>query len=287
MRETAAMARSLRAGRFADLRLGLIGDDIRASRAPELHRLAGRQAGLVVAYDLLIPPVLELTFQETLDSARAAGLAGVNVTRPYKEQAFACVAVDDPAERRIGAVNSIRFGPGGARGRNTDHSGFLAAWAERFGDRNPGRAALIGAGGVGRAIGFALVALGADIRIADADPARADGLAEALSRAGGAARALSVEAALAGADGVLNCTPLGMDRHPGSPTPPGAFSSASWAFDAVYTPEDTPFSRIAKTAGAAFLPGRELFFHQGFDAFAFFSGAPVRDAAALRRAMKF
>ncbi|MEO0363171.1 MAG: shikimate dehydrogenase [Pseudomonadota bacterium] len=286
MRDAAATARRLRAARSADLRLALIGDHIGPSRAPELHRIAGRQAGLCVAYDLLIPPALELTFRETLDTARAAGLAGVNVTAPYKERAFEAAAPGDAAVARIGAANTVLFTPSGPVCRNTDHSGFLAAWRARFGDRRPGRAALLGAGGVGRAVAFALAALDAELRIFDEDAARATRLAGELREAGGAAEAAGLAAALDGADGILNCTPLGMAGVPGAPVPAGAFPPAAWAFDAVYTPEDTPFSAMAVAAGADLLPGWELFFHQGVDAFALFAGEPVRDQAALRRALR-
>lgn len=275
-----------RAAGPGELRLGLIGDHIGPSRAPDLHRLAGRQAGLRVIYDRLVPPRLELTLEEVLDTAEAAGLAGVNVTHPYKTRAAAMAAPGDPPAARIGAVNTVLFGPAGRRGHNTDHSGFLAAWRARFADRAPGRCCLIGAGGAGRAVAFALADLGADIRVTDRDAALAETLAAALRAGGASAAAIPRDIALVGADGVLNCTPMGMAGHPGAPLPPGAFPKATWAFDAVYTPEDTPFSRLARAAGADLLPGWELFFHQGLDAYALFSGAPVRDPAALRAALR-
>jgi shikimate dehydrogenase len=66
--------------------------------------------------------------------------------------------------------------------------------------------------------------------------------------------------------------------------PEGAFPRATWAFDAVYTPVDTPFRAQALAAGAAFLSGWELFFRQGIDAFALFTGSRP-DTAALRAAL--
>jgi shikimate dehydrogenase len=73
-----------------------------------------------------------------------------------------------------------------------------------------------------------------------------------------------------------------MHGYPGSPVPDGAFPAGAWAFDAVYTPMETPFRAQALSAGAAFLSGYELFFHQGIQAFEIFTGVRVDDPGALR-----
>jgi shikimate dehydrogenase len=75
-----------------------------------------------------------------------------------------------------------------------------------------------------------------------------------------------------------------MTGYPGSAVPDEAFPRAAWAFDAVYTPVDTAFRTQALAAGAAFLSGWELFFRQGIDAFALFTGHRP-DASALRSAL--
>ena len=270
-----------------DVRLGLIGDNIAPSRSPALHRLAGELTGLRVSYDLLVPLQLGLGFEEVLVAAHAEGLEGVNVTLPYKERALALVRVADPAVARIGAVNTVRFTDGEARGFNTDYSGFVAAFRATFGAISPGRTVVIGTGGVGKAIAFGLVALGApEIVLVDRDGPKAETLARSLLEAaeGRSHVAVSGLEALASVDGVVNGTPLGMVGYPGSPVPEGAFPDASWAFDAVYTPTDTPFRAQAKAAGARFLSGWELFFHQGVGAFEIFTGRRP-ELTALRAAL--
>ncbi len=258
----------------ADIRLGLIGDTIRGSRSPALHRLAGLQCGLRVSYDLLVPPDLGLTLAEVLDAAEAEGLRGVNVTLPYKERVLALVRPASDAIARLGAVNTVLFDPAGPVGHNTDFTGFAAAFRAAFGHAAPGRTAVIGAGGVGRAIAFALAGMGAPLVLIEADAGKARALARDLP--GGAV--VADLSALANCDGVVNATPLGMTGYPGSPVPDGAFPRAVWAFDAVYTPVHTPFRAQALAAGAAFLSGWELFFRQGIDAFALFTGrAPDAD----------
>jgi shikimate dehydrogenase len=273
-----------REGRMTPIRLGLIGDNIKASRAPDLHRFCGRLTGLDVSYDLFIPPLMGMSFEEVFEHCRASGLAGINVTLPYKERVVGHVAIEDPNIARIGAVNTVRFGEDGPLGFNTDYSGFVAAFRAAFKNLPPGRVVMIGAGGVGKAIAFGLVVLGAEeIVFVDTDTAKAEALALAVAGAGATrARTAGLEA-LDGADGVINCTPLGMIGYPGSPVPEGAFPAGAWAFDAVYTPVETPFRAQALAAGGRFLSGYELFFHQGVDAFEIFTGRTPDDLDELRR----
>ena len=256
------------------IRLGLIGDNIAASRSPALQRACGVLTGIEVSYDLFIPPLMGLDFAAVLDACRADGLAGVNVTLPYKERVVAHLAVADRSVAHVGACNTVRFVQAGATGSNTDHSGFIATYRAAFADAPPGRVVLLGAGGVGRAIAFALVTLGAAaLVIVDTAADKAAALAAAVNAA--ADRAVATTGgleALEEADGVVNATPLGMVGYGGSPVPADAFPRARWAFDAVYTPVDTRFSQQAVAAGAAFVSGYELYIHQGIDAFEIWTG---------------
>ena len=67
----------------------------------------------------------------------------------------------------------------------------------------------------------------------------------------------------------------------GNAIPDGVLAGPSWAFDAVYTPEDTPFVIAARARGLAILSGFELFLFQGVDAFRIFTGEEV-DTEHLR-----
>ena len=268
-----------------DLKLGLIGDNIAQSRAPLLHRLAGQQNGLVVQYDRLVPHALGVAFDPLFDSCPERGYRGINITYPYKERAASKVRIDDPLVRAIGAVNTVLFDASGASGLNTDHTGFIAAYRQVRGTAAPGIACLIGTGGVGRALAFGLVALGAtEIRLVDRDTSKAEALACDLEHLSAATRVIVHSDAIRasrGATGLLNGTPIGMVGHGGSPWPAASLADADWAFDAVYTPMDTPFLRDAKASGLTILSGYELFFYQGVHAWAHFSGLPL-DEARLR-----
>lgn len=267
-------------------RLGLIGANIAETRSPTLHALCALAVGGNATYDLIIPAERGMGLAALLDHCAGAGFHGVNVTYPHKEEAAALVAPGTAATAAIGSANTVRFGPGGARAFNTDATGFVAAFRARWPGAAPGRVLVLGSGGAGRAVAFGLAALGAtELVLADAAPGKAGALAAALGAAHPAIPCRTVSgppADLDGFDGVVNCTPLGMAGRPGSPLAEGTRGRPAWAFDAVYTPGHTPFRARTEALGAAFLPGWELYFHQGIEAFEIFTGCPVEDRAWLR-----
>jgi shikimate dehydrogenase len=271
------------------IRLGLIGDNIAASQSPRLHRLAGRQVQHIVSYDQIVPRHLGLDFDQTFALCAAGSYRGVNVTYPYKEAVTARVRIDDPLVRAMGAVNTVVFEADGPHGFNTDHSGFMAAYRAARGSQPPGRTLMIGAGGVGKAVAFGLVALGlSEIAIADRDVDKAEALCAALRqvRPGlDASAGADAEAMAQGAAGIINCTPVGMTGLEGTPLARSALQGAAWAFDAVYTPVETQFLRDAADHGLSIISGYELFFHQGVDAWRIFTGLGL-DPARLRAALQ-
>lgn len=268
-----------------DLHLGLIGDNITRSSSPMLHRLAGRQNRLEVRYDSLIPADLCKPFDQVFAECRAVGYRGLNITYPYKEIAADFVTIDDPQVRRIGAVNTVVFTDQGPLGYNTDYSGFIAAYRTVRGTTAPGPTALAGAGGVGRAIAFALLTLGASkIRLLDCQPSKANALAADL-RAASPDTEIVVETTPEDlgqdASGLINCTPVGMVGYSGTAIPRSAMTQADWVFDAVYTPVETQFLQDAAALKLQIVSGYELFFFQGVNAWEYFSGLTL-DQGRLR-----
>ncbi len=261
------------------VRIGLIGDNIAASRAPELHLAAARLCGIELSYERLVPRDMGMTFEQVFDHARERGYRGLNITLPYKELVVRKLDAQDASVRLTGACNTVLLEPSGPAGFNTDYSGFLAAFRNAFPGRDPGVVALAGCGGVGRAIAFALIELGAKaLQLFDADRDRLAALASALSAAAPSLRVIaadSIHRACEGADGLVNCTPRGMVGYGGSAFPHDVISGRRWAFDAVYTPIETPFLISARAAGVYVMSGLELFFYQGVDAFRDFSGRDV------------
>jgi shikimate dehydrogenase len=269
-----------------DILLGLIGDNIAASRSPRLHELAGAQNDKHVRYDRLVPADLGAPFDAVFEGLGAKGYRGSNVTYPYKERAAKKVTIDDPLVQAIGAINTLILEDGHPKGYNTDYSGFIAAYQRVRGATQPGVTLMIGTGGVGRAIAFALVALGvSELRLVDMDLDKANALADDLRTAAPDVTFAVFERAVDAANGVtgvINCTPVGMVGKEGTPLPAPALKGAGWAFDAVYTPVDTEFLTDAAAAGLSIISGWELFFYQGVHAWKLFTGLPL-DETRLRQ----
>lgn len=273
-------------GNMRKLKLGLIGVGIEKSRAPDLHRLAGHLCGIAVTYNLIqLESAVPERFDDALSECESQGYCAVNVTHPFKERAAEVVNITSEQVRKLGAVNTVRFNSETeTQGFNSDYTGFKRAFESRFPGHLPGKVAIVGAGGVGRAIAFGLVDLRAEeIRLFDQEVLKSESLAIAL-RTQTDSRILicsTLEDAATNVDGLINATPIGMHNHPGTPIPRFIVGTQSWAFDAVYTPVDTRFLLDAMDAGLEVLSGYELFFYQGVEAFEIFSGVRV-DESRLR-----
>ena len=190
--------------------------------APAFHIEAGTRMGLDITYDLLAQPDLDDELAAVDPGCQFTGVRRHDVTYPFKQAALDLADLAGPGVNSIGAVNTLVFGPDNVvSGFNTDHSGLQRRWRERMGAETPGRVAIIGAGGVGRAAAFAFAGLGAEeIRVSDLDPGRAAKLVDDLVRSfpGTAVSRATQEAAVRAATGIFNGTPLGMHFSPGTPS---------------------------------------------------------------------
>lgn len=251
---------------------GLIGAPIAASAAPAMHEQAAEAVGVRCHYQLIeVVGADTATLRALLDGVRRLGFAGVNVTFPYKEAVIPLLDEMSPRARDIGAVNTVVVRDGRLIGHNTDTTGFERAVAET--GVGCGSVALIGAGGVGKAIAFALANLGvAELAIFDADRAKAEALANQLRGRLQARIADDVAGALQGAVGTVNATPVGMLPDRGMAVPGALLHRDLWVADAVYTPLWTPLLTAAKARGATVMTGRELAIYQAADAFELFTG---------------
>jgi shikimate dehydrogenase len=253
---------------------GLIGAPIAQSAAPAMHEQATEALGARCHYQLIeVAGAGREELRALLDGVKRLGFAGVNVTFPYKEAVIELLDELSPRARAIGAVNTVVVHGGRLIGHNTDTSGFERAVSNLLATSSRGPVALIGAGGVGKAIAFALAARGvAELVIFDTDRAKAEHLATQLRGHQETRIADSVEDALRGAVGMVNATPVGMLPDRGMPVPDALLLRGLWIADAVYTPLWTPLLTAAKAKGADVMTGRELAIYQAADAFELFTG---------------
>jgi shikimate dehydrogenase len=252
---------------------GLIGAPIAHSASPAMHERAAEALGQRGHYQLIeVAGADAAGLSMMLEGVRRLGFAGVNVTFPYKEAVVPLLDELAPAAATMGAVNTVVVRDNRLIGHNTDTTGFARAVTPLLAPSG-NAVAVIGTGGVGKAIAFALASLDvADLRIFDSEPARAEKLAALLASHGGARVARSVEDALHGATGLVNGTPVGMLPNRDTPVPASLLRENLWVADAVYSPLITPLLAAAQEKGARIMTGRELAIYQAADAFELFSG---------------
>jgi shikimate dehydrogenase len=258
---------------------GLIGSGIQASRTPAMHEREGAAQGLRHVYRLIDLERLGLgpeSLPDLLTAAERMGFAGVNVTHPCKQAVLPLLHELSADARALGAVNTVVLRDGRRVGHNTDWWGFAEGFRRGLPGVSPGRALQLGAGGAGAAVGHALLTLGAEcVTLFDIDGARAEGLAEALRvrfGPGRAGTATDLANAVAAADGIVNCTPVGMARYPGTPLPTQLLRPAQWVAEIVYFPLETKFLREARRIGCRTVDGGGMAVFQAVEAFRLFTG---------------
>jgi shikimate dehydrogenase len=253
---------------------GLLGAPVAQSAAPAMHERAAEALGLRCHYQLIeVAGAGREELKALIEGVRRLGFAGINVTFPYKEAAVGLLDELSPDAARIGAINTVVVRDSSLIGYNTDTTGFSRAVAPLVDASSDGAVALIGAGGAGKAIAFALAGHGVtDLRIFDCDRAKALHLAARLEGHVKARAAHSVEDAMHGVVGVVNASPIGMLPGLGTPVPDALLHAGLWVADAVYSPLRTPLLTAAKARGATVMTGRELAIYQAAEAFELFTG---------------
>jgi len=260
------------------IKVGLLGKGLAKSQSKNLHELLGELYDVPIVYQLLdmADRSDSISVHSELKKCMIEGYRGLNVTHPYKREAFAEVTPVTGLSSVLTSVNTVLFEKDRIWGDNTDFSGFIQAFQNRFGrDYLPGRVLLIGAGGVGVAIAAALCRLKVqELIVYDTCIESAKTLVQLLSESGGVARVANPNLAdeMKQARGLVNATPLGMYQYPGNPFPVSGMGGQEWAFDAVYTPEKTEFLAECQQRSISVLSGFRLFLYQGLDAFRIFTG---------------
>ena len=206
-------------------------------------------------------------FPELAREAKKAGIRGLSVTHPFKQDALAASDEADEHATAIGAANTLLFCEGITYGFNTDWIGIKTPLSHL----RESRAVVLGAGGAAAAAVYALQSLGIEVTIVNRTPAKAKDLAERFS----CRTATPAQFAETEPDVVVNATPVGMEPDGGIPLNPALLKKSMTVFDFVYTPAETPLIRAARNAGCAVIPGTEMFVGQACAQFRQFTGIEV------------
>jgi len=274
--------------------VGLIGSGIQASRSPALHEHEGDAQGLRYLYRLIDLDALGLepaALPELLTAAQRMGFTGLNITYPCKQAVIPLLDELSNEAAAIGAVNTVVLHGGKRIGHNTDALGFAEGFRRGLPDAARQRVVQMGAGGAGAAVAHALLSEGVEqLTLFEVDPARAHALVDNLSRHFGAGRALVGEdlpAAMSQADGLVNTTPIGMTKLPGTPVPPALLKASQWVAEIVYFPLETQLLRDARALGCRTLDGSVMAVFQAVKAFELFSGRQADADRMLRHFASF
>ncbi|QLG28580.1 shikimate dehydrogenase [Halorarum halophilum] len=271
---------------------GLIGRPVEHSLSPPMHEAGFEALGLDARY---------VTFEpgDAVDAIRGAdalGVAGMNVTVPFKQDALGAVEPDDLAAR-VGAVNTVDFSSDPPTGHNTDVAGVTRALEHHDVSLDGAAAVVVGAGGAARAAAFALAEPAVSLHVANRTEERAGGLADDVRAslpddldtpttvtAGGLD---TLADRVPAADLLVNATSVGMESDE-TPVPAEHLHGDLAVLDAVYAPLDTRLLREARAAGATTVDGAWMLLYQGVEAFERWTGAdaPIEAMnAALRSEM--
>lgn len=258
--------------------VGLIGRGIGSSRTPVMHETEACRLGLACSYVLVDFDRLKLpddALPAILTAGAVLGFQGFNVTHPFKQQILPLLGALSPPAAAIGAVNTVVYADGATTGYNTDSWGFAESFRRGLAGVPLRRVVQFGAGGAGAAVAYALMETGAEgLDIVDLDPARAGALAVRMAAQWGGRIRASANAAesLALADGIVNTTPVGMVKYPGTPFATAGLRPHHWVAEIIYFPEETELLRAARALGCRTLSGTGMAIGQAVRAFELFTG---------------
>lgn len=252
------------------------------SRSPLIHNYWIKQHGVTAEYRReAVPPE---KFAEFLASWGERGYVGANVTLPHKEAALKLSQPDDRADA-VGAANTLWLEGGVLRSTNTDVEGFM----ENLDAATPGwdaglaSAIVLGAGGAGRAIVFALLERGAErVYVANRTFEKAEAFRARFGNRVRPVRWGEVNGLLAGAQLLANATSLGMTGQPELDINLSDLSPSAVVTDVVYVPLETPLLTEARRCGLRTADGLGMLLHQAVRGFSLWFGVRPEVTAELR-----
>ena len=250
-------------------RYAVIGNPVEHSKSPVIHSEFARQTGQAIEYERILSPLD--AFRETVLRFRDEGGKGLNVTVPFKLEAFQLTTTLTSRARYAEAVNTLKFEQDRIIGDNTDGAGLVRDIQNNLGitiERK--RILLLGAGGAAQGVLYPLL---------DQDPAllvianrtvdRALEMQRKVEQRDVLSRTVSAQTyeSLDGLsfDIIINATSAGLTDS-ALPIPPGIFAADALAYDMMYGRE-TPFMQFARQEGAQVADGLGMLVEQAAESF--------------------
>jgi shikimate dehydrogenase len=268
-------------------RYAVIGNPIVQSKSPLIHSSFAQVTGQDIDYGKLLGPLGE--FAATVDAFRASGGRGMNVTAPFKLDAFAYATDLAPSAKMAGAVNAMKFEGGKVHAENFDGVGLVRDLVHNLACPLQGRRVLIlGAGGATRGALLPLLAeQPAELVIVNRTVAKAHELAALAQQhqtgqvpVQGLGYADLQEQSF---DVVLNASSSSLTAEL-PPLSASVFGPGCLAYDLTYGKGLTPFLQLAQQAGVTQLAdGVGMLAEQAAEAFAWWRGVRPDTAAVIAK----
>jgi shikimate dehydrogenase len=256
-------------------RYAVIGNPIGHSKSPMIHMAFAAQTGQALEYIALEAPVGG--FAAAVDTFRKEGGRGLNITAPFKLDAFDYATKLKDRARLAGATNALMFSGDEIEADNFDGVGLLRDLEQNHGVRLRGkRVLLLGAGGAARGALLPFLEAGpTELIIVNRTVAKANALGEAFAQYGTVIASgydMLAEEPPGHYDVVLNATSSSL-RGELPPVPASVFRRASLAYELAYGKGLTPFLRLARNAGTERVcDGVGMLVEQAAEAFAWWRG---------------
>ena len=234
-------------------RYALIGHPVAHSKSPAIHAAFAAQTGQAMTYARILAPLDG--FADTVRAFINEGGRGMNVTVPFKLEAFALADHLSPRARAAGAVNTLSFRADGIHGDNTDGVGLVRDLVANLDCPLAGRRVLLlGAGGAARGALQPLLQAGpARLHLANRTATKAHELAGHFTHLAGSVAFSAGGFDDIGSDAfdvVINATSASLSAA-APDIPASVYAPGALAYDMMYGLEPTAFLRAALAAGAA------------------------------------
>ncbi len=236
----------------------VIGNPVKHSLSPKMHSWIF--ANLEIEAEFTKTHTESNDLQKVVGDIRSGKIDGMNVTIPHKESIMKYLDGINPRAELIGSVNCIMNSQEKIIGNNTDWFGFTKLLKFNNIQVTNKEVIVLGAGGVARAVIFALKQMGVEkIRLLNRTVSRAQLLEDEIVTAHWIDHAENFvnEKSI-----IINCTSVGMYNND-MPLPIQLIMSNQILIDTIYTPLKTSFLRSGDKIGAKTINGLEMFIHQG------------------------
>ena len=265
-------------------RYAVMGNPIAHSKSPIIHAAFAAETDQDISYDRILVEPGQLA--DAVTNFRETGGKGLNITVPFKNDAFALATHLSERAQSAGAVNTlVLHDDGSLHADNTDGVGLVRDLVTNHGFQLEGtRLLVLGAGGAVQGVLLPLLQQApAEVVIANRTVARAEELAARFATAGTLRASSFAELAGEQFDGIINGTAASLEGEV-PPIPEGILKPGGWCYDMMYSSEPTAFVRWGKEQGAGqSVDGLGMLIEQAAESFAIWRGVRPATAPVIRQ----